>query len=79
METRLAILGISDAENNATFAGVNSTVFTSTPPEARVAAVDGIVKAIGDAYILIVAAGALGLVCAALMKSEKLFLQAGGG
>jgi len=37
------------------------------------------VKAVDKVYILIVAGGALTLVCSVFLKREKLFLAAGGG
>jgi len=43
--------------------------------EVRQRVLDGIVKAIGNAYILVVVAGALGLVASLLMRREKPFME----
>jgi len=37
--------------------------------------IEGIVKAISDSYILVVTAGAVGIVASIFMKREKLFME----
>jgi MFS family permease len=72
-------LGFSDADIHAALAGAKSTVFTSTPPEVREKVIEGIVKAIGDGYILIIVAGAVMLLCSVFMRREKLFMETAAG
>ena len=68
-------LDYSAAEIHAALAGVKSTVFSTTSLEIRMMVIEGIVKAISDSYILVVTAGAVGVVASIFMKREKLFME----
>ncbi|KAK7440321.1 hypothetical protein CaCOL14_008017 [Colletotrichum acutatum] len=59
---------ISDA-----LAGVGSGFIDSASPEVRVEAIHGITRAIRLAYVPIIAAGAICLVCSIFMRREKVF------
>lgn len=70
----LAILGpagYSPIDMRAAIAGARSAVLESAPPALKIAATNAIVHAIDDAYVLVIAAGALQVVCASLLKREK--------
>lgn len=71
----LAGLGFTDAQVGAAVAGAQGTLFDSLTPKVREAVLEGIVKAIGKAYILVIVGGATTLICSFLMKREKLFLD----
>jgi MFS family permease len=71
--------GYSAADIHAALAGAKSIVFTEVSPEIRAKVIAGIVKAIGNGYILVIVAGVVNLVCAALMKWEKLFMEVSAG
>ena len=77
LRSALAGLGFTPEELRAALAGAKSTVFITAPDSAKLAAIEGIIKAINDGYILVITAGAVSLVCALLMKREKLFMEAG--
>ncbi|KAK1659527.1 major facilitator superfamily domain-containing protein [Colletotrichum godetiae] len=59
---------ISDA-----LAGVGSGLIDSASPEVRAEAIHGITRAIQLAYVPIIAAGAICLVCSVFMRREKVF------
>lgn len=59
---------ISDA-----LAGVGSGLIDSASPEVRAQAIHGITRAIQLAYVPIIAAGAICLVCSIFMRREKVF------
>ena len=63
--------GYSPIDIRAAIAGARSTVLESAPPALRQAALEAIVHAIDDAYALVIAAGALQLVCATFLRREK--------
>jgi Major Facilitator Superfamily len=67
--------GFADQEIHASLAGAKSSAFTSITGAVRVEAMEGIVKAINDAYILVIIAGVVMLICSMLMKKEKLFVE----
>jgi len=72
-------LNFSPADIHDALAGTGSTVFTNTTPQVRQQVLEGIVSAIQDNYILVMAAGALGLICSLFLKREKLFLEMAAG
>ncbi|KAF2432410.1 MFS general substrate transporter [Tothia fuscella] len=72
-------LYFSEGDIRAALAGAKSEVFTSISPEVREKVMEGIVEAIGNGYILVIVAGVISLICAALMKREKLFMEASAG
>lgn len=74
---RDALAGQSFDANDihAALAGQKSRIFLSASPEVRTKAIDAIVRAINDGYILVITGGALSLVTSLLMKREKLFMQ----
>jgi MFS family permease len=72
-------LDFSPAQIHAALAGAKSDVFTTVSPAVREKVVEGIVKAISDAYILVIVAGAVTLVSSLLMKREKLFIEMTAG
>ncbi|EKG18978.1 Major facilitator superfamily [Macrophomina phaseolina MS6] len=79
----LAILipaGYSEVDVTAAIAGARSVVLQSAPPDVRSAALDVLVEAIDDAYTLIIVSGGLLIICALLMKREKITMElvAGG-
>jgi MFS family permease len=67
--------GFTAVDIRAALAGAKSEVFTNVSPEVRQKVIEGIVKAIGDGYILVIVAGAVMLVSSLLMKREKLFME----
>jgi len=73
--TSLDGLNFTPGDIHAALAGARSTVFQTVSDEVRQRVLDGIVKAIGNAYILVVVAGALGLVASLLMRREKPFME----
>ena len=75
----LAGTGYSDSEIQAAVAGAKSTVLQSTTPELRARCIDVIVRSIDDAWVLVVAAGALYTLCACFLTcSGPGRLEAGG-
>ena len=68
-------LGFTDQDIRAALAGAKSRVFTSVTPEVRDKVIEGVVKAINYAYILVIVAGAVILLCSFAMKREKLFME----
>jgi hypothetical protein len=72
-------LDFTSSDIHAALAGAKSAVFASAPEEVKAKVVEGIVKAISDGYILVIVAGAFGLVCSLFLKREKLFMEAGAG
>lgn len=78
-EQALAALFPNATQNeiSGAIAGVTSTLISSASPDLRAQAIHGIVKAIQQAYIPIIAAGAICLVCSLLMKREKVFTEKG--
>ncbi|KAH8194260.1 hypothetical protein TruAng_011581 [Truncatella angustata] len=76
----LAPAGYSVEDVTAAISGARSLVLQSAPPEIRSAALEVLVGAIDNAYILIVVSGVILILCSALMKQEKITMQlvAGG-
>ncbi|KAL8408917.1 hypothetical protein RB594_007378 [Gaeumannomyces avenae] len=58
-------------------AGATSTLINSASPELRAEAIHGITRAIQQAFIPIIAAGAICLICSVVMKREKVFTEKG--
>ena len=69
----LAGLGFTDEQVRAAVAGASGTLFDSLTPKVREDVLEGIVKGIGKAYILVIVGGATTLICSFIMKREKLF------
>ena len=70
----LAILGqagYSPIDIRAAIAGARSEVLESAPPGLRTAAINAIVHAVDNTYVLVIAAGAFQVVCACFLKREK--------
>ncbi|PQE26931.1 MFS drug efflux transporter protein [Rutstroemia sp. NJR-2017a BVV2] len=63
----------------ASIAGTSSELFQTLPADQVEPALAVIVKAIDDVYILLIAAGGIAVIGAALLKREKLFLKAAAG
>lgn len=72
-------LDLSAEQIRSAIAGTNSAVFEIMTPEQQSMAIGGIVHAMQKVYILIATAGALCVVCGALMRREKLFMEASAG
>lgn len=72
--------GYSFVDVTAAMAGARSTVLQSAPEDVRSAALNVLVEAIDDAYTLVIAAGALLVICALLMRRERVTMDlvAGG-
>ena len=75
----LSGLGFSDADIRSAIAGSQSTLFERVSQQVRDKAVEGIVMAIGNTYVLIIAGSALALVTSVLFKREKLFMEMSAG
>ncbi|KAE9375951.1 MFS general substrate transporter [Stipitochalara longipes BDJ] len=76
-----AIFGniLSEAEIQAAIAGTQSSVLENLSPELRAQAVEAIVSAIDNVYILVITAGALCLICSIFLKREILFMEVVAG
>lgn len=68
-------LGLSDEDIRSAVGGARSAVFETLTPKAKADAVDAIVKAISRVYILVLAAGAFGVVCSLGLRRERLFAK----
>ncbi|KAF2846067.1 putative efflux pump antibiotic resistance protein [Plenodomus tracheiphilus IPT5] len=80
LERALAGQGFSAADIRSAIAGTQSQLFESLTPELVILATDAITQGMKNVYALSMAAGVLSLVCALLMKKERLFgMQAGVG
>lgn len=65
----------SEDSLRSALAGIESVVLNREGPIVRELAIDAIIKTIDKLYVLVMAAGALTLVCACLMRWEKLKLE----
>lgn len=65
--------GFSQEQIRGAVAGTASTLFGLLSPDLKQAAISAIVDAISKVYIISVAAGAITIVCAVVMKKERLF------
>ncbi|KAF1980730.1 MFS general substrate transporter [Aulographum hederae CBS 113979] len=79
LQTALAGTGLPDHEIRAALAGAKSAALEGLSPELKRRVTEGIVAAIGDGWILLVAAGAVGVVAAAGMRWERLFMEVAAG
>jgi MFS family permease len=79
VQTALVGTDFTVADIHAALAGAKSNVFTMASQEVKAQVIDGIVKAIGQGYILVIVAGAVILICSACMKREKLFMEVTAG
>ncbi|MCJ1386083.1 hypothetical protein MMC17_009208 [Xylographa soralifera] len=77
LQNALAGQGFTSEDIHAALGGQKSRIFLSASPEVRALALDAIVKAISDGYILVIAGGALALTSALFMKREKLSFDVG--
>jgi hypothetical protein len=73
----LSGLGLSEAEIRSAIAGTRSAVFTRLSPALQEQAILAITNAMSRVYILSIAVSAITVICAMLMKKEKLFPTAG--
>jgi len=80
MNTKAALagLGLSDEDIHGAIAGAQSDLLANVSEEVRAMVLEGIVSAIDKVYLLIVAGGAVTLICSVFLKREKLFLAPGG-
>lgn len=72
--------GYSTEDVTAAIAGARSVVLQSAPADVKSAALDVLVEAIKDTYILIIISGAILIVCSLCMKRERITMElvAGG-
>ncbi|KAK1988890.1 major facilitator superfamily-domain-containing protein [Colletotrichum cereale] len=64
---------VSASEISDALSGVGSNLIGSAAPEVRAEAIHGITRAIQLAYVPIIAAGSICLICSLLMRREKVF------
>lgn len=79
IQTATEGLGYTSADIHAAIAGARSVILSDTTADVRAAVVDGIVKAIGDVYIMVIAAGALATIAAFLLPRERLVMEMTAG
>lgn len=63
----------SASEISDAIAGIASELINSSSADTRAEAIHGITRAIQLAYVPIIAAGAICIICSVLMKREKVF------
>jgi hypothetical protein len=73
----LSELGLSQAEIRSAIAGTRSAVFMRLSPAFQEQAIKAITDAMSRVYILSIVVSAITVICAMLMKKEKLFPTAG--
>ncbi|KAM5479526.1 hypothetical protein McanCB56680_005454 [Microsporum canis] len=73
LKALLAGTEYTDKEIQAAIAGARSTVLQNATPELRAKCIDAIVQSIGNAWVLVITAGALWTVCSCFL-SRKRFL-----
>ncbi|PKS07919.1 hypothetical protein jhhlp_006528 [Lomentospora prolificans] len=73
LTSALAGQGFSQGEIQGAVAGAQSALFEKLSGELRDAALEAITGAMQKSFVLVVAAGALGTVCALAMRVERLF------
>ncbi|KAF3904975.1 hypothetical protein AA313_de0200989 [Arthrobotrys entomopaga] len=66
----------TDDAIHGAISGTRSELFLQLTDEARASAIDAIVRAMGQVYILVIVAGAVTLVTSVFLKREKLFMTA---
>ena len=74
LKTALAGTGYPDSEIRAALAGARSTVLETASPELRAKCIDVIVQGIRDDWVLVIAAGALYVLCSCFL-TRKRFLK----
>jgi hypothetical protein len=72
-------LGFSPADIHAAIAGVRSSILSTTSPEVRIAVIEGIINAIRDIWIMVIAAGSLGVLLSLFLKRERLYMELTAG
>jgi hypothetical protein len=72
-------LNFTSEDIHAALAGAKSDIFSSADDEVKAKVIAGIVKAISDGYILLIAAGGVAIVSSLLMKWERLTLEIAAG
>lgn len=68
--------GFSQTDIRKAIAGTQSNIFTSLDDAMKLRATGAITSAISRVYIISIAAGAITVICAALMKKERLLPKA---
>jgi predicted MFS family arabinose efflux permease len=63
--------GFSHDEIRAAIAGARSTVLQEAAPDLKAQAIDAIVRGVDDVYVMVLAAGALYIICAPFLKGQK--------
>ena len=71
LKTVLARTRYSDSEIQAAIAGAKSTVLQTTTPELRAKCIGVIVRSIDDAWVLVIAAGALYTLCSCFLTRKR--------
>ena len=66
-----APLGYSDTEIREVIAGARSSLLADVSPEVREQALDSIVRSIDDVYVMVIAAGALYVVCSCFLPRKR--------
>ena len=69
-------LGFSEEDIRRAIAGTQSTLFDSLSPSLQKQATTAITDAMSRVYIISMSAGAITVICAVLMKKERLFAAA---
>jgi hypothetical protein len=64
-------MGYSDGEIRGAIAGARSTILTGATPEIRERALDIIVRAIDDVYIMVIAAGTVYVICSCFLPHKR--------
>lgn len=67
----LAGRGFTPVDIHAALAGQKSRILVSATPEVKASAVQAIVRAINEEYVLVIAGGALALITSLFMKMER--------
>lgn len=80
LKESLGQFGLPDPAIRSALAGVDSPLLTTASGQIKELAVDAVTRTISTLFAMLIAAGALGLVCASLLRWEKLKLErvAGG-
>jgi hypothetical protein len=79
LQLALAGHGFSESEIRGAIAGTQSAVFQQGSAEVKRLAIEAIIKAMNNVFILSISAGAVCIVAAMFMKREKVFMKAVSG
>lgn len=79
LQSALAGKGYTDAELHGALLGTMSTLLSTASEDVRELAIKAIVEAMDKVYVLVIAAGAFGLLTSLFLKREKLFMEIGAG